>query len=83
MDKQNWKKINVRLQKIEGKEESMKDLKGDNGDPFPGVTNNTLFDHTSTPSSRTSKNKNSCVVIDAISNSDLIMNANMGIYMYF
>lgn len=71
------------LQKIEGIEESMKDLKGDNGDPFPGVTNNRLFDDKSTPSSRTSKNKNSCVVIDAISNSDLIMNANMGITCNF
>ena len=67
------------LGKSEGQMVAQKDLTGDSGDPFPGVNNVTDFDDTSSPNSRSFDNKDSCVVINCISNSDLIMTANMGV----
>ncbi len=67
------------IEKSEGQVAGQKDLTGDNGDPFPGVNNVTSFDDTSNPNSKSYDNRESCVVVNSISNSDLIMTANMGI----
>lgn len=66
------------VEKLEGAELAQKDLTGDSGDPYPGVTNNTNFDDKSNPPSRTYNNTPSGVVINSISTSDLQMTANMG-----
>lgn len=66
------------VEKLEGVTLAQKDLTGDNGDPYPGVTNNTIFDDNSNPPSRTNKNTPSGVVINSISNADQLMTANMG-----
>ena len=66
------------VEKLEGAELAQKDLTGDNGDPYPGVTNNTNFDDGSNPPSRTYNNTPSGVVINSISTSDLQMTADMG-----
>jgi immune inhibitor A len=68
----------LNIKKLEGLELTQKDLSGDNGDPYPGVTNNTSFDDNSNPPSRTYGNKPSGVVIKSISNSDLLMTADIG-----
>ena len=67
------------VEKLEGAQLAQKDLTGDNGDPYPGITNNTNFDDKSKPPSTTYKNTPSGVVINSISNSELLMTANMGI----
>ena len=41
------------IEKLEGAELAQKDLTGDNGDPYPGVTNNINFDDKSNPPSWT------------------------------
>ena len=66
------------VEKLEGLELAQKDLTGDNGDPYPGITNNTSFDDNSNPTSRTYGNRPSGVVVKSISNSDLIMTAEIG-----
>jgi immune inhibitor A len=49
----------------------------DNGDPWPGSTNNRTFDDTSVPNSNLYFNIPSDVSVDGISNSDSIMYANL------
>ncbi len=66
------------IEKLEGGQLTEKDLSGDNGDPYPRVTNNTIFDDKSNPPSRTYRNAQSGVVINSISNSNELMTANMG-----
>ena len=66
------------VEKLEGVELAQKDLTGDSGDPYPGATNNINFDDKSNPPSRTYNNTPSGVVINSISNSDMMMTANMG-----
>ena len=66
------------VEKLEGATLAQKDLTGDNGDPYSGITNNTIFDDKSNPPSRTYNNTPSGVVINTIINSDLLMTANMG-----
>jgi immune inhibitor A len=51
----------------------------DNGDPWPGSTNNRTFDDTSVPNSNLYFNIPSDVSVDGISNSDSIMYANLKI----
>ena len=67
------------VEKLEGAQLAQKDLTGDSGDPYPGITENTNFDDKSKPPSSTYKNTPSGVVINSISNSELLMTANMGI----
>jgi hypothetical protein len=77
--KEELKENMLNVEKLEGAQLAQKDLTGDNGDPYPGITNNTNFDDKSKPPSTTYKNTPSGVVINSISNSELLMTANMGI----
>ena len=56
-----------------------KDLAGDEGDPFPGRTNNRIFDDESTPNSRSYEGDKSLVKVASISDSTDLMKAEMGV----
>ena len=56
-----------------------KDVLGDSGDPFPGITGNKSFDTDSNPNSRSYKGNKSFVEILSISDSNKLMNAQIGI----
>ncbi len=56
-----------------------KDLAGDAGDPFPGRTNNRIFDDESTPNSRSYEGNKSLVKVASISDSADLMKAEMGV----
>lgn len=67
------------LLKEEGKEKAQKDLTGDVGDAFPGISVNRLFDDESKPNSRSYKGTRSLVKVSSISDSEDLMKAEMGI----
>jgi immune inhibitor A len=52
---------------------------GDEGDPFPGITVNRTFNDYSNPNSRTYKGNKSFVEVVSISDSNKLMNAQIGI----
>lgn len=56
-----------------------KDVMGDEGDPFPGITGNKLFDDESNPNSRSYEGKKSFVKVKSISDSADLMKAEMGV----
>jgi len=56
-----------------------KDVLGDSGDPFPGITGNKSFNTDSNPNSRSYKGNKSFVEILSISDSNKLMNAQIGI----
>ncbi len=51
--------------------------RGDGGDPYPGSTNNTTFNNTSTPSSKSYAGANTCVAVTGIGPSGPVMSANL------
>ncbi len=51
---------------------------GDDGDPFPGSTNNRMFSRDTNPSSRTYTGEDSGVIITDISDSGMLMTAFVG-----
>jgi len=51
--------------------------RGDNGDPFPGVTTNRTFNYSSTPSSRLYSGVDSLAAVTSISNSSATMTATL------
>lgn len=53
--------------------------RGDNGDPFPGITNNTTFNYSSNPSSRSYAGSSSCVSVTNISPSAPVMTLRLGV----
>jgi immune inhibitor A len=69
----------VELFKQEIIDELPKEVVGDLGDPFPGITLNRTFDDESSPSSRTYNGKKSFVKVKSISDSGDLMNAQIGI----
>ncbi|MDP3066263.1 MAG: M6 family metalloprotease domain-containing protein, partial [Methanobacteriaceae archaeon] len=56
-----------------------KDIEGDLGDPFPGITLNRTFNDESHPNSRSYKGKKSFIEVFSISDSEDVMTAKMGI----
>jgi len=56
-----------------------KEVTGDLGDPFPGITANRTFDDESNPNSRSYKGYKSFVNVISISDTKDLMNAEMGI----
>jgi immune inhibitor A len=64
---------------MEKYEEIPKDVAGDLGDPFPGITVNRTFDDESSPNSRSYKGNKSFVKVVSISDSKDLMNAEMGV----
>jgi immune inhibitor A len=54
--------------------------RGDAGDPFPGAAGKTSFDGSSTPSSRSYANQNTCVSVTAISASSPTMSAKVSVH---
>jgi immune inhibitor A len=67
------------LLKEEDVDKVQKDLAGDAGDPFPGRTNNRIFDDESTPNSRSYEGDKSLVKVASISDSTDLMKAEMGV----
>ena len=67
------------LIKEEGVEVAQKELTGDDGDAFPGVTVNRNFDDKSNPNSNSYKGTKSLVRVNSISDSDEVMKAHMGV----
>jgi hypothetical protein len=59
--------------------ESKKELLGDPGDPFPGITDNRTFDDNSNPNSRSYNGNKSFVKVKSISDSKDKMNAEIGV----
>jgi len=51
--------------------------RGDGGDPYPGTTNNTTFNNTSTPNSKSYSGLDTCVAVTGIAPSAPVMNANL------
>ena len=69
-----------RTELFRGKDEEIpKDVAGDLGDPFPGITVNRTFNDESNPNSRSYKGYKSFVNVVSISDSKDLMNAEMGI----
>ena len=60
-------------------DEPPKDVMGDSGDPFPGVTTNKTFNNASHPNSRSYDGNNSSVEVKTISDSNELMKAQIGI----
>lgn len=77
--KQELQRDMMVLIKKEGIEVAMKDLKGDTGDAFPGVTVNRTFDDKSNPNSNSYKGNETMVRVKFISDSDDVMKAQMGL----
>jgi immune inhibitor A len=67
------------LLKEEDVDKVQKDLAGDEGDPFPGRTNNRIFDDESTPNSKSYEGDKSLVKVASISDSTDLMKAEMGV----
>jgi M6 family metalloprotease-like protein len=57
--------------------DSIDSERGDNGDPFPGVTNNRTFNYNSTPNSRLYSGADSQAAVTSISNSGTTMTATL------
>jgi immune inhibitor A len=70
-------KLDLQMNKIEV--ESKKELLGDPGDPFPGITDNRTFDDNSNPNSRSYNGNKSFVKVKSISDSKDKMNAEIGV----
>lgn len=51
--------------------------RGDGGDPYPGSTNNSTFNNTSTPNSKSYAGADTCVAVTGIGPSGPVMSANL------
>jgi len=51
--------------------------RGDGGDPYPGTSNNTTFNNSSTPNSKSYANANTCVAVTGVSAAGATMTANL------
>ena len=51
--------------------------RGDGGDPYPGASNNTTFNNTSTPNSKSYAGANTCVAVTGIGPSGPVISANL------
>lgn len=53
--------------------------RGDAGDPFPGSANNTAFNNTSSPNSKSYSGQSTCVAVNGIGLSGAVMSANLAV----
>ncbi len=66
-----------------GKEKALTKLSGDEGDAYPGITVNRNFDDNSVPNSDSYKGDKSLVSVTSISDSDDLMDAQIGVQNQF
>jgi M6 family metalloprotease-like protein len=77
-DNSNENHPRVRLEQADGLNElEQADNRGNNGDPYPGSTNNRSFNDTSNPDNKDYSNKNTLVRVENISNSNPTMYADL------
>lgn len=68
----------VALMQADGKRDMELDHnRGDGGDPYPGASNNTTFNNTSTPNSKSYAGANTCVAVTGIGPSGPVISANL------
>lgn len=70
-----------RTELFKGKGEIPKDVAGDLGDPFPGITVNRTFDDLSAPNSQSYNGYKSYIKVSSISDSKDLMSAEIGIQL--
>lgn len=70
----------VALLQADGKKDLEHNVnRGDVGDPYPGSANNTAFNATSTPNSKSYAGNNTCVAVNGISASGPVMTASLNV----